>query len=356
MEHLLQKAKILSETKDFEINVNKREFEMEITKLASSYKVDNDFKTKLLYEIDDNYNENKKLSFVLFFILFTMCRRQNFGDILELVKEYDNKFNDYEIIKHIILMAVLVKCTDSSTIYKTIKNATRLVSMKNDVCDFTTHTGVLNAYTGLICKYFEYKLDERKEPENMEILYKGLECITNAIEIDIKEKGSKDLVYSKFYLNRGRILILLEKYSKGEADIIKAIELLPSSVDRESKVSEYNQYLVKASIIHAYDLNEEKVRDLDKIKVSNYKSIALMTTLLGFLLGTINIFTTVENTYTLAMLMLGYCGLLFVLLGTVLLGFSFNLKERKKRLYVYDIALILVGIIIFTVVMILINK
>ena len=56
------------------------------------------------------------------------------------------------------------------------------------------------------------------------------------------------------------------------------------------------------------------------------------------------------------MLMLAYCGLLFILLGVVLLGFSLNLKERKKRLYVYDAVLIIIGIIIFVSVMIILNK
>lgn len=157
-------------------------------------------------------------------------------------------------------------------------------------------------------------------------------------------------------MTRGRLLILLGKYSDGEADIVKAIELLPFSSDRESKVMEYNQYLVKASIIHAYDLNEEKVQDLDKIKVNNYKSIALMTTLLGFLLGTINIFKTVENTYTLGMLMLCYLGLLLILVGTILLGFTFTFKERRRRLYFYDTILIVCGVIIFVFTMIIINK
>ena len=176
------------------------------------------------------------------------------------------------------------------------------------------------------------------------------------MELTLIKKLTTVLVYNKFFLNRGRILILLEKYAKGEEDILKAIELLPPSTDRESKVNEYNQYLVKSSIIRAYDLNQEKVRDLDKIKVSNYKSIALMTTLLGFLLGTINIFTTISDRFTLAVLMLGYLGLLLVLVGTILLGFSLNFRERKKRLYVYDVLLIVVGVAIFVATMIIINK
>ena len=81
-----------------------------------------------------------------------------------------------------------------------------------------------------------------------------------------------------------------------------------------------------------------------------------MTTLLGFLLGAINIFTTVSDTFTLGMLMLGYCGLLLILAGVVLLGFTLNFKERKIRLYVYDICLIILGVLIFIFTMNLINK
>lgn len=353
---LLEQARKLSEIAEFEKEVNNRSFELEITKMASSFKMNAELEKVLEEEIEKNRDDNKKYAFVLYFVLFTMCRRQNYGNILDLSKQYNETFNEYEIIRHINLMAVLVKSTDASTIYKAIKNGTNLVSMKNENCDFTVNTGVLNAYCELICKYFEFQLDERKEPENVEYLKKGLSCIIQAIKIETLEKGSVDKVYSKFFLNRGRLLILLGKHSKGEADIVKAIELLPLSADRESKVTEYNQYLVKASIIHAYDLNEEKVQDLDKIKVSNYKSIALMTTLLGFLLGTINIFTTISDTYTLGMLMLCYLGLLLILVGTILLGFTLNFKERKGRLYVYDSLLILVGAIIFIVTIILINK
>ena len=254
-------------------------------------------------------------------------------------------------------MAILVKSTNASALYKGIKSGTKLVALKNENCDFTVHVGILNAYCELICKYFEFQLDERKERENIEYLKNGLLCIKRAIKLETLEKGSVEKVYSKFFLNRGRLLILLGKHADGEADIVKSIELLPLSADRESKVTEYNQYLVKASIIHAYDLNEQKVEDLDKIKVSNYKSIALMTTLLGFLLGTINIFTTITDPFTLAMLMLGYAGLLLVLLGLILCGFTLTLHERKKTLLLYDVSLLIVGIIVFAVALcIIINK
>ena len=357
LEQLVEEVKTIINVENFNKYVNSREYELEVTRIAGSIVVDKKIVDDLVEGVKRYYSTNKPLSFTLFFIVYTICRRQSFGNVLDLALSYEGEFEEYEIMKHIKLMAVLDIASHSSTLYKAIKESSKLIELSNDECDFTNHVGVLNVYTGLICKYFEYQLDERKEAGNKELLVKALNSIKKVIELEKQAKGSYDAVYSKFYLNYGRILILLGKYNKGEEEIQRAISLLPQSNDRTSKVNEYNQYLLKASIIHSYDLNEEKIKDLDKIKVSNYKSIALMTTLLGFLLGTINIFTTISDPFTLIVLMVGYCGLLMVLLGTILLGFTLTLKERKVRLYVYDILILVAGILVFAFALItVINK
>lgn len=356
LEEIYAKSTELSKIEDFNKKVNTREFEMHITDMAKNLVITKDLFNQLSKKMEETYDNNKQLSFILYFVLYTVCRRQNYGDLINLAVKGEELYDEYEIVKHIKLMAVLEKSSYTSTLYKAIKEASELVELKNDNCDFTTHVGVLNVYTALICKYFEYQLDEKKESYNKELLIKALVCIKKVIKIEKEEKGSYDKVYEKFYLNHGRILILLEKYTQGEEEILKAISLLPESADRMAKVNEYNQYLLKSSIIHSYDLNEDKIKELDKVKVNNYKSIALMTTLLGFLLGTINIFTTITDPFILAVLMMGYVGLLFVLLGTVLFGFTLTLKERAKRLYAYDIMLIIIGIVIFVATMFIINK
>ncbi|MBE5731043.1 MAG: lysine exporter LysO family protein [Clostridiales bacterium] len=363
-EKIMEESVRLSKTADFEKAVNIRSFEIEITDIAKSHLINEDLKSNLLREINANLKtdehgntRNKPLAFVLFFILFSMCRRQNYGNFLTLAQQYDENFNEYEIMKHLLLMGILNKCTSQFALFNAIMEAERLIQLQNDKCDFTTNQGVINVYCSLVCKYFEYNLEERNDPERRAIIANALKWINKAIEIDKKEIGDSQKVYNKFFLIRGRLLILLGKYEKGEADILYAIEKIPASEDRASEINEYNQFLAKSDIIHAYDLNEKKVGDLEKIKVNNYKSIALMTTLLGFLLGAINIFTTVTDTFTLAMLMLCYFGLLMVLVGTILIGFTLNFRETKKRFYVYDILLILVGIAILAVSLIIIlNK
>ena len=348
-------AKEFSQTLNFEKEVNERDYELKVTNLAKSCMINSEIYDDLFKHFSSLLKlHNKKEAFTVYFVLYTMCRRQNFGDFLNLALEYVDDFDEYEIMRHIKLMAILDKATHSTTLFKAIKESEKMVELKNEYCDFTNHTGVLNVYTALICKYFEYQLDERNDGNNKELLIKALKCIKNAIDLEKEEKGSYDLVYPKFYLNYGRILILLGKYDKGEAEIQKAIRLLQDSADRQALVTEYNQYLLKSSIIHSYDLNEEKIKDLDKIKVNNYKSIALMTTLLGFLLGAINIFTTITDPFTFGMLMLCYAGLLFVLLGSILLGLTLTFKEQKARLYIYDVLLIIFGVIIFGVTLALI--
>ena len=352
-------AKEFAKSDNFLKDVNDREYELKVTDLAKSCIVDSDIYNNLHNHFTTLLKaNNKKEAFTVYFVLYTMCRRQNYGDFLSMALDYLDDFDEYEIMRHIKLMAILDKATHSTTLYKAIKESEKMVELKNEYCDFTEHTGVLNVYTALICKYFEYQLDERNDGNNKELLIKALKCIKKAIELEKEEKGSYDLVYAKFYLNHGRILILLGKYDKGEEEIQKAIRLLKDSADRQALVTEYNQYLLKSSIIHSYDLNEEKIKDLDKIKVNNYKSIALMTTLLGFLLGAINIFTTVESPFTLAMLMLCYAGLLLILLGSILFGLTLTFKEQKIRLYFYDVALAIFGVIIFgvTLAIIISNK
>lgn len=351
----------LSKMDNFEKAVNTRAFEIKITNIAKAHFIDDDLKNQLLREInaglktDENgHTKNKPLAFVLFFVLFSMCRRQNYGNFLFLAQQYDENFNDYEIMKHLLLMGILNKCTSQFALFNAIMEAEQLIQLQNDRCDFTNNQGVINVYCSLVCKYFEYNLEERNDSERRAIITNALKWINKAIEIDKKEVGDSEKIYNKFFLIRGRLLILLGKYEKGEADILYAIEKIPASQDRASAINEYNQFLAKADIIHAYDINEKKVGDLEKIKVNNYKSIALMTTLLGFLLGTINIFTTVTQAFTLAMLMLCYLGLLFVLVGTILLGFTLNFRESQKRFYIYDILLILAGIALFATTLIII--
>lgn len=70
-----------------------------------------------------------------------------------------------------------------------------------------------------------------------------------------------------------------------------------NDAENTSRTILYESYLIQGTSIRQFDLHNEKYKELEKIKVNNFKIIALMTTLLGFLLGSINIFSSVNNPF-----------------------------------------------------------
>ena len=83
-------------------------------------------------------------------------------------------------------------------------------------------------------------MDKRDESKFHELSQKALK----KINIIISQENN---AYSKFYLNKGRILLLMGKYSSGEEYINKAIKSINVSPDRDRIAREYEQYLVKSS-------------------------------------------------------------------------------------------------------------
>ena len=331
---------------EFEKLVNTRDYEENvITAIAKKCDASKELIEDLLIEVNNKIATDRDFAFSLFFVAFTICRRQNICDINDMALKYQNSFSMYEIMEHIRLMVVLERSSSPNDLYRAIKESSALIEKKSENCDFTQQPGVLNVYVALVCKYFESQLDERGTPENNEIMQKAL-GICGWIE------KNSEASYPKFLLNHGRMLILLGQYDRGEDKIQKAICELPCSGDRVFKVNEYSQYLVKASIIRSYDLQDKKMQELDKIKANNYKSLAIMTTLLGFLIGAINIFATVSDAFTLTLLMVGYSGLILVLGGVALMGLSLNMKEKEVKPYVFNSVIIVIGIVIFLVALI----
>lgn len=332
--------KILESSDNFSEYVNTRDYENKVSDIAGKVIFDKDYIEIIEKTIADSKDSN--FSFTLFFVLFTWLKRNSYGSIRELYEKYYEKFKQFELFKHIEGMMVLRTSNDTSEINKAIKKIDKLI----DESGFSAHIGVLNCYVELVCTYCELKFDERDDDKTADLLKKASKINNDTIEID---KKGKEYAYSKFYLNKGRILVLQRKYNEGEKYIKFAISILPDSADRNVQVNSYSQYLAKSSMMRAYDSNDEKFKELERFKSDSNKSITLITSVIGFLLGAINIFTTVEDPFTLLMLMVGYCGLVLMLAGIVLLGFALNSKERKKKFIAFDIVIPTVGVILFAI-------
>lgn len=344
IEQIIEEGKKLI-TDKFVETVNTNEFETSITNIAQKtnskdIKIEDVNKTinKLLVE------NNKELAFILFFIFFTRYRRDKYKVLIDFYDDFINYFSDYEISEHIRILAKYSTTTNTNSYDTLIRKTEKIINTPGS--KLAKHCGVINLYAELVCEYYERNLDFKNGDEDKALLERSLKKVDEIIEIKN---------YHKYRLNKGRLLILLNRCNEGEGEILKAISMLgPDITDRENRVRLYEQYLIKASFIRAYNLNDSKYRELEKIKVNNYKMVALMTTLLGFLLGTITIFTQTPRAEDLAILMLAFLSLILVLAGVVLLGLSISIREKKKQLYIYDLSLMGAGALLFIISMLII--
>lgn len=336
---------------NFQKYFNTRDFEMKITEFVKILTLDDSGITTIENEMQKNKKSNKPYAFVLFFVLFSWMRRNHYRSLQDLYDDYATEFKDYEILAHIHGMLLINTGAQHKEIKKAIDSVGKLIENKSDNHDFSTHVGVLNLYTELVCQYFEGNLEERNSDASGELLGNALKYITKAIKQDESKENS---AYPKFYLNKGRILILNKKYEEGERYIREAISKIPLSNDRIYTVNDYSQYLIKSSMTKAYDTNAEKHEELDKLKEGNFKAVSLIMAVVGFLLGAINIFTEVKDTFTLLLLMVGYGGLMIMLAGIALFAFTLTVKKRNNKSLIYDGALIIAGIGVFLIPLIII--
>lgn len=344
---LISKAEEISRG-DFSKIVNQRSYELDVAHISELINIETIPMALIRENITKYYNLDKPLSFTLFYILYTKVRRLKLN-LKELTDEYLPSFEEYEITKFLQVLSDYNESKSDYSLKRNLKIMESLIEKKTQDYDFTNHSGMINLFVEIVCVYYEQNMDKRDESKFHELSQKALK----KINIIISQENN---AYSKFYLNKGRILLLMGKYSSGEEYINKAIKSINVSPDRDRIVREYEQYLVKSSILRAYDLTNDKIKELDQVKVNNFKSLALMTTLLGFLLGTINIFIYCETPFSLAMMMLCYLALLMVLISVVLLGLNLSLEGHKKKFFIYDILILVVGIVIFTISILIVLK
>lgn len=356
-EKLFETINSIASREDFITYVNSREFEEKITNIVKNLKFDENSEQVMLKKLECLIDKDKNQAFVLFFILFTKKRRNRIGDLKYFTNKYIDYFNNIKFTEFISLLCQYSQENDEKKLLKILKRTDRLIQSKGENYDFTSHLGIKNLYVEIVCKYFESQLDDRFDEQFSIYLKKANQIIDNLLNHCQETDNSNKNLYEKFYLNKGRLLILLGKYIEGEDYINRAIAKISiNTTERDNIIREYQQYLIKATVIKVYDTTSNKIKELDSIKINNTKILALMTSLLGFLLGSINIFSSVTDVFTLAMLMMSYVSLLFVLTGIVLLGLNLTFNEKRKKFIIYDSIICLIGILSFTFSIIIILK
>ena len=334
-------------------NVNDRSFEVKITTLSDNFDLGlvDTFKTELAKMKNDilsdpsfqntstdlKDNESLKHYFILFFTLFTKYRRSKYSILNDFYHQfYLDALKCFEISQFIHWLAAFSADQTSNTLLTYRRELKKMI----DNPLFSNHYGILNFYIEVTCLYFENQLDLKDTPETIALLSALLSKI---------ESMSQQEPHSKYFLNQGRLLILLKRYEEGISCIDQAIHLVRLSFERQTILVEYQQYIAKAAMIKTYDLNKEKTDELNHVKIDNFKALTVMTTILGFLLGSINIFTNLITPAAIAAMMVCYFSLMLVLLSVCLFGLNLLANQKNKKYFQYDLGIFLSGVALFIV-------
>ncbi len=338
---LIMDARKISDRDDFNEYANTRPFEKAVKALASRTQLERELEEGIENYIKENNQREHALCFVLFFTVYTIYRKNKTANVYEYTNLHKSDFCDYEFFSFLDIMAEYNVFKDDKSKYRIIKKTKALTDKEI----FSNHNGVINLYVEAVCEYFESNLEERED--NKVYLEDAKEKITALI----KKEEEK---YAKFHLNLGRLEALLSNYNLAESHIREAIGMIETGKMHVYEVGEYEQYLMKVNMIKLYDQNDEKIKEVERIKSDNLKSMSLITALLAFILGAINVFSEVKDPQILVKLMVAYFGLVVVLLGVLLFGIRVIYNEKKNKFLTYSWLILLFGIAVFVTAIVLI--
>lgn len=351
------------------IDYNKlRDFEKEIKEIVKYNKEEVE---SLSFEIDSKFDDLIKdnfLDFTKFYIAFTFFRVKNYNLKLEnLIKKANNK--------KIFQKSFSFKFLEFIAKYKNenVDKHNQLIDemRKNENQGIFEYSGSCNFYSEVVADYYESNLSLLDNDEDKEIILDAIQKLNNIINIE---------KYSKFYLNLGRLNALVNNQKECSKNINKAFELLQKSFDdkyetlkaentptSKNKIDELKDDYEKD--INFYKTIENRIIDirtyfsLDKVRESQkqidnkiekgkfetIKIISIISTAIGYLIGGIKVFENISNPLKLALTLLIYSGIFFILIGTIFIAFrlvnSVKIQNKTKSDLIIGIILIAFGII-----------
>ncbi|HNX16561.1 MAG TPA: hypothetical protein PKO28_04310 [Bacilli bacterium] len=322
-----------------------RKFEKQITERAKLKPEEVTALESELATLSKNPNEINK-AFIAFFVIFTYYRRSTrLDDLKKLFYSYQGLFaSKFAVFEHIDNLFHINVFANDSDLLRTLIKSEKLTEKKEEIdgvlYDFSTHSGVLHLFSETCAKYYERNLEVKDDLEAKDRINHAIDCAKAIISSG----------YSKFYATLGRLEALIGNYPLAEKNIKEAISIENSSSNPDStRIREFEQHLNTLSIIRSYDLTSEKVGELNKIKTDNYKMVSVISTILAFLIGSIEIFSNLTDPLSLAMILLAYASLITILLSVVLTVLSFTSKSKRRGSLAVSLCALFAGIIGFTV-------
>ncbi len=285
-------------------------------------------------------NPNSASPFAAFYALLIICREYNkYSKYNYYVDEYSNRFRNIKLYKIVL-----------STYYRNKGNLEdkeeyRLsIKYAEEACILLPHNlAVKHHYAAIIVSAIEEKYKVEVNEIN-----KAINRLDDVIQVFPK--------HALYYCTQGRLFAALGNYERGITNVKKALDL-EEVVDKDSmiRIGDYNYYLIQIKMlmeneradkrINEFNLNYQEIQhNLDSIKTQYLEYLAFFSSILAFILTTVNIISSTNDFNKCAGLILMFSGALIIGFGVfrMLLYYSTHIKFRIIKLVIsYSIGFVL---------------
>lgn len=282
----------------------------------------------------ENYlkNVNSKARFAAFYALLIICREfNNYSKYNEYVDSYADEFKQYNLYK--IVMSTYFR---NKGILGEENGYRRAVKYAEEACNLLpTNWAVKHHYAELIALAIE---------ENAEISISQINKAIDRLDDVIIAQPN----HAKYYCTQGRLIAATGDYRRGISSVKKALDM-EGVVDKDSmiRIGQYNYYLLQIKMMMETHQVDNKIAEfnstfegiehnLDNVKTQYLEYLAFFSSILAFILTSVNIVAKIDDFNRCAGIILMFAGTLIIAFTTfrMLLYFSSRVKLKFVKVII----------------------
>lgn len=260
-------------------------------------------------EVEDYLNttsSNKR--FAAFYALLIICREyNNYSKYNLYVDKYASEFARYNLYK-----IVLSTYFRNKGILGEKEEYKRSIRFAEEACEvLPTNLAVKHHYAAIIVQALEEKTDV-----DITIINKAIERLDDVIIAYPR--------HAPYYCTQGRLFAAMGDYHRGISNVKKALDL-EEVIDKDSmiRIGQYNYYLLQIKMMMENKQVDEKIgefnstfheieHNFDNLKTQYLEYLAFFSSVLAFILVTVNIISQVDDFNKCAGIILMFAGALIV--------------------------------------------
>ena len=273
-----------------------------------------------------NYLENTSSThrFAAFYALLIISRvYNNHSKYNSYADKYANEFTSYCLYK-----IVLSTYFRNKGILGERDDFNRAIKFAEDACQvLPTNLAIKHHYAEIISLVIEESIDI-----DATVINKAIERLDDVIIAHPK--------HAKYYCTQGRLIAATGDYSRGIANVKKALDL-EEVIDKDSmiRIGQYNYYLLQIKMMMENNQVDTKIgkfnssfqvmeHNMDSIKTQYLEYLAFFSSVLAFILVTVNLVSKIDDFNKCAGIIIMFAGALVIVFGTFRMLLYFSSKAR----------------------------